>query len=178
MCCAFVFVFKCSVIINNLVYVILCLSVWQQNLAAVLEKEERVGVVNGKEDMVQVPTISSATSTILKNLFMVLDFLYRDNCRSETNQRSRLDQNPKSCECLRWTSTGCRIERVMCVCRFADDYRVALQKSFAWTNQVPPDVPDGQGYFVRPRRQRQNIRVKTEVLTLSFWCLNPAVVRR
>lgn len=49
-----------------------------------LEKEERIGVVNGKEDTVQVPIISSATSTVLKNLFMVLDFLFRDNCRSET----------------------------------------------------------------------------------------------
>ncbi|KAK2847523.1 hypothetical protein Q5P01_010522 [Channa striata] len=112
----------------------------KQKLAAVLEKEERVGLANGKEEMVEVPTISSATSTVLKNLFMVLDFLYRDNCR------------------------------------FADDYRVALQKSYAWTNQVPPDVPDARGFIVRPRhRQRQSIRVKTEVLTLSFWCLNPAV---
>lgn len=115
-------------------------SILKQNLAAVLEKEERVGLVNGKEDMVQVPTISSATSAVLKSLFMVLDFLYRDDCR------------------------------------FSEDYRVALQKSYAWTNQVPPDVPDAQGFIVRSRaRQRQSIRVKTEVLTLSFWCLNPAV---
>lgn len=115
-------------------------SILKQNLAAVLEKEERVGMVNGREDMVQIPTISSVTSTVLKNLFMVLDFLYRDNCR------------------------------------FAEDYRVALQKSYSWTNQVRPDVPDAQGFFVRPRqRQRQSIRVKIEVLTLSFWCLNPAV---
>lgn len=63
-------------------------------------------------------------------------------------------------------------------CRFAEDYKVALQRSYAWTNQVPPDVPDAQGFLVRPRpRHRQNARVKTEVLTLSFWCLNPAVVR-
>uniref|UniRef100_A0A3P8S870 DNA 5'-3' helicase n=1 Tax=Amphiprion percula TaxID=161767 RepID=A0A3P8S870_AMPPE len=115
-------------------------SILKQNLAAVLEKEERTGVVNGRDDMVQVPTISTATSAVLKNLFMVLDFLYRDNCR------------------------------------FAEDYRVALQKSYAWTNQVPPDVPDAQGFFVRPRhRQHQSVRVKAEVLTLSFWCLNPAV---
>ncbi|XP_074536130.1 Fanconi anemia group J protein [Halichoeres trimaculatus] len=115
-------------------------NILKENLAAVLEKEERVGVVNGKEDMVQVPTISSASSSVLKGLFVVLDFLFRDNSR------------------------------------FADDYRVALQRSYAWTNKVPPDVPDAQGYFVRPRqRQRQSVRVKTEVLTLSFWCLNPAV---
>lgn len=75
----------------------------QQNLAAVLEKEERVGLVNGKEDMVPVPTISSATSTVLKSLFMVLDYLYRDNSRSETNQRRQLDQNPKSYRFLRWS---------------------------------------------------------------------------
>ncbi|XP_070762033.1 Fanconi anemia group J protein [Enoplosus armatus] len=115
-------------------------AILKQNLAAVLEKEERVGLVNGKEDMVPVPTISSATSAVLKSLFMVLDFLYRDNSR------------------------------------FAEDYRVALQRSYAWMNQVPPDVPDAQGFFVRPRqRQRQSTRVKAEVLTLSFWCLNPAV---
>ncbi|XP_041651753.1 Fanconi anemia group J protein isoform X2 [Cheilinus undulatus] len=115
-------------------------DILKQNLAAVLEKEERVGLINGKEDMVQVPTISSATSIVLKSLFVVLDFLFRDNCR------------------------------------FADDYRVALQRTYAWTNQVPPDVPDAQGFFVRPRqRQRQSVKVKTEVLTLSFWCLNPAV---
>ncbi|CAJ1065954.1 Fanconi anemia group J protein isoform X2 [Xyrichtys novacula] len=115
-------------------------NILKQHLAAVLEKEERVGVVNGREEMVEVPTISSATSIVLKSLFVVLDFVFRDNCR------------------------------------FADDYRVALQRSFAWKTQVPPDVPDDQGYFVRPRqRQRQSARVKTEVLTLSFWCLNPAV---
>ncbi|KAM9359039.1 Fanconi anemia group J protein [Symphorus nematophorus] len=115
-------------------------SILKQNLVAVLEKEERVGLFNGKEDMVQIPTISSATSTVLKNLFMVLDFLYRNNCK------------------------------------FAEDYRVALQKNYAWTNQAPPDVPDARGFIVRQRqRNRQSFRVKTEVLTLSFWCLNPAV---
>lgn len=114
-------------------------NILKQNLAAVLEKEERAGVVNGREDVVQIPTISPPTATVLKNLFMVLDFLFRDSCR------------------------------------FADDYRVALQKSYAWTNQVPPDVPDAQGFIVRPRGRRQTVRVKTEVLTLSFWCLNPAV---
>ncbi|XP_070685220.1 Fanconi anemia group J protein [Pempheris klunzingeri] len=128
-------------IFHNLGITAATFNILKQNLAAVLEKEERVGLVNGKEDMVQVPVISSATSTILKSLLMVLDNMYKDNCR------------------------------------FAEDYRIALQKSYAWTNQVPPDVPDAQGFIVRPRyRQRQSTRVKTEVLTLSFWCLNPAVV--
>uniref|UniRef100_A0A667WFM7 DNA 5'-3' helicase n=1 Tax=Myripristis murdjan TaxID=586833 RepID=A0A667WFM7_9TELE len=108
------------------------------HLTKVLEKEERVGP--GNEDTVLVPVINSATISVLKSLFMVLDFLYKDNCK------------------------------------FAEDYRVALQQSYAWTNQTQPDVPDAQGFFARPRhRRRQTIRVKTEVLTLSFWCLNPAV---
>lgn len=50
-----------------------------------LEKEERIGLVNGKEDLVQIPTIGSATSTVLKGLFMVLDYLFRDKCRSDTD---------------------------------------------------------------------------------------------
>lgn len=55
---------------------------------AVLEKEERIGVVNGKEDMVQVPTISSATSTVLKGLFMVLDYLFKDKSRLDIRNLS------------------------------------------------------------------------------------------
>ncbi|XP_048016397.1 Fanconi anemia group J protein isoform X4 [Megalobrama amblycephala] len=112
-------------------------SLLQKNLAAVLEKEERIGVVNGREDTVQVPTISSNTQSMLKSLFMVLEFLFRQNCR------------------------------------FADDYRVALQQSYMWTTQQDP--PDAHGFFARPQRRRQSTRTKTLVHTLSFWCLNPAV---
>lgn len=116
--------------------------------------------------MVEVPTISSPTSAMLKNLFMVLDFLFRDSCTWASAKSGEMplcvEQN---CSSL-----------VLCVCRFAEDYRVALQKSYAWTNQVPPDIPDAQGFVVRPRSRRQTVRIKTEVLTLSFWCLNPAVV--
>ncbi|KAJ8358971.1 hypothetical protein SKAU_G00154960 [Synaphobranchus kaupii] len=109
----------------------------QKNLAAVLEKEERVGVVNGREDTVQIPTITSQTQAILKSLFMVLDFLFRQNCK------------------------------------FAEDYRVALQQTYAWTTL--PDLPDARGFFGRPQRRRQSNRTKTLVHKLSFWCLNPAV---
>ncbi|XP_066551926.1 Fanconi anemia group J protein [Amia ocellicauda] len=108
----------------------------QKHLAAVLEKEEKVSQVRGREETVQVPVVSSNTQSVLRGLFMVLDFLFRYQCR------------------------------------FADDYRVALQQSYAWTNQ--PDLPDAQGFFARPRR-RQSARRKTLVHTLSFWCLNPAV---
>ena len=40
-----------------------------------------MGVVNGKEDTVEVPTISSVSSSVLKSLFMVLDYLYRGNSK-------------------------------------------------------------------------------------------------
>ncbi|XP_059930158.1 Fanconi anemia group J protein isoform X1 [Gadus macrocephalus] len=112
----------------------------QKNLAAVLDKEERVGLVNGREETVTVPTISAVLISVLKSLFMVLDYLFREHSR------------------------------------FAEDYRVVLQESFTWTNQVEPDVPDNHGFFARPRaRRRQSARVKAAVLTLNFWCLNPAV---
>lgn len=136
-----------------------------------MEKEEHVVSVGGKEDTMCFPTISSPTSTVLKNLFMVLDFLYMENSRSETKMNF-------------WkffvslVSQIAVLSGVICVFRFADDYRIALQRTYTWTNQVPPDATDAQGFFVRPRpRHRQNVKLKKEVLTLSFWCLNPAVVR-
>ena len=54
----------------------------QKNLAAVLEKEERVGMVNGREETVTLPTISAVVSSVLKSLFMVLDYLFREHSRS------------------------------------------------------------------------------------------------
>lgn len=64
-----------------------------------LEKEESAGFFNGKENMVQIPTINTATSTVLKSLFMVLDFLFRDNCRSETMLKNLIVPN-SSCTVL------------------------------------------------------------------------------
>lgn len=46
----------------------------------VLEKEDH----SGKEAALQLPTISSAASSVLKGLFMVLDFLFRHDCRLGT----------------------------------------------------------------------------------------------
>lgn len=37
----------------------------------------------------QIPTINTATATVLKSLFMVLDFLFRDNCRSEVTPKKQ-----------------------------------------------------------------------------------------
>ncbi|XP_077422808.1 Fanconi anemia group J protein isoform X3 [Vanacampus margaritifer] len=104
----------------------------KQSMAAVLEKEEIMGF---KDDMMQVPTISSSSSSILKGLLMVLDFLYRDNCR------------------------------------YSEDYRVALQKTYSWMSKAMPNMSAVQ----QGHRQRQRVRVKTGSLLLSFWCLNPAV---
>ncbi|XP_057694696.1 Fanconi anemia group J protein isoform X1 [Corythoichthys intestinalis] len=109
----------------------------KEHMAAVLEKEEVVEFLNGKEEMMPVTTISSSTSSTLKGLFMVLDFLYRDNCR------------------------------------YSEDYRVALQKTYSGMSKAPPRRrSDVQGFMAQPG---QRFRAKTGSLTLSFWCLNPAV---
>ncbi|KFV17727.1 Fanconi anemia group J protein, partial [Tauraco erythrolophus] len=58
--------------------------------------------------------------------------------------------------------------------RYADDYRVALQQTYAWMNENESDVSDASAFFTRPKRKR-NLRQKTVVHMLNFWCLNPAV---
>ncbi|XP_062815319.1 Fanconi anemia group J protein isoform X1 [Anolis carolinensis] len=108
----------------------------QRHLAAVLEKEEKVPLFHGGEEVVSVPVISPPTQIVLKGLFMVLQFLFRENHR------------------------------------FADDYRVALQQTYAWTNETPADAPDAKGFFARPKRRSRH---KVAVHNLNFWCLNPAV---
>ncbi|XP_026538513.1 Fanconi anemia group J protein [Notechis scutatus] len=56
--------------------------------------------------------------------------------------------------------------------RFADDYRIALQQTFTWMNENPPDTQDKNGFLVCYRKK---MRHKTAVNSLNFWCLNPAV---
>ncbi|XP_037227472.1 Fanconi anemia group J protein isoform X4 [Falco rusticolus] len=58
--------------------------------------------------------------------------------------------------------------------RYADDYRVALQQTYAWMEENQLDVSDTGAFFARPKRKR-SLRQKTEVHMLNFWCLNPAV---
>nr|XP_049581619.1 Fanconi anemia group J protein isoform X5 [Syngnathus scovelli] len=112
----------------------------KQNMAAVLEKEEIIGFINGKDNRMQVPTISSSSSSILKGLFMVLDFLYRDNCR------------------------------------YSEDYRVVLQKTYSWIRKDMSNMSDAQGFMAQQgQTQHPRVRGKTGSLSLSFWCLNPAV---
>ncbi|KAG8451681.1 hypothetical protein GDO86_003752 [Hymenochirus boettgeri] len=106
------------------------------NLAAVVEKEEKITMFHGKENVVKIPTLSPQTQIVLKGLFLVLDYLFTQNSR------------------------------------FAEDYRIALQQSYTWTNR--PDVPDENGFFARPKNRR-SVRQKIMTYTLNFWCLNPAV---
>ncbi|EMP37725.1 Fanconi anemia group J protein like protein [Chelonia mydas] len=110
----------------------------QKHFAAVLEKEEKVSNLHGGDELIEVPIVSPATQIMLKGLFMVLLYLFKDNNR------------------------------------FADDYRVALQQTYVWTNEKQLDIPDKNAFFAQPKHQRSS-RQKTAVHTLNFWCLNPAV---
>ncbi|XP_063002857.1 Fanconi anemia group J protein [Elgaria multicarinata webbii] len=108
----------------------------QKHFAAVLEKEEKITLFHGREEPITIPVISPSTQIVLKGLFMVLQYLFKENHR------------------------------------FADDYRVALQQTYVWTNENPVDTPDKNGFFARPKRRSRH---KMAVHTLNFWCLNPAV---
>uniref|UniRef100_A0A674KC95 DNA 5'-3' helicase n=1 Tax=Terrapene triunguis TaxID=2587831 RepID=A0A674KC95_9SAUR len=110
----------------------------QKHFAAVLEKEEKVSNLHEGDELIEVPIVSPATQIVLKGLFMVLLYLFKDNNR------------------------------------FADDYRVALQQTYVWTNEKQLDIPDKNAFFVQPKHQRSS-QQKTAVHTLNFWCLNPAV---
>ncbi|XP_073171520.1 Fanconi anemia group J protein [Lepidochelys kempii] len=110
----------------------------QKHFAAVLEKEEKVSNLHGGDELIEVPIVSPATQIMLKGLFMVLLYLFKDNNR------------------------------------FADDYRVALQQTYVWTNEKQLDIPDKNAFFAQPKHQRSS-QQKIAVHTLNFWCLNPAV---
>ncbi|XP_068066769.1 Fanconi anemia group J protein isoform X4 [Anomalospiza imberbis] len=58
--------------------------------------------------------------------------------------------------------------------RFADDYRVALQQTYAWMAEDQRDDADTSSFFTR-RKHKKSSRQKTLVYMLNFWCLNPAV---
>ncbi|ELK01741.1 Fanconi anemia group J protein [Pteropus alecto] len=91
----------------------------QGHFSAVLQKEEKISSIHGKEEAREVPIISASTQIMLKGLFMVLDYLFRQNGRfaddykvaiqqtySWINQTDALDKNgflvlPKNKKCLR-----------------------------------------------------------------------------
>nr|XP_012300983.1 Fanconi anemia group J protein isoform X4 [Aotus nancymaae] len=108
----------------------------QGHFSAVLQKEEKISPIYGKEEAREVPIISASTQIMLKGLFMVLDYLFRQNSR------------------------------------FADDYKIAIQQTYSWTNQI--DISDKNGWLVLPKNKKRS-RQKTAVHVLNFWCLNPAV---
>nr|XP_056721009.1 Fanconi anemia group J protein [Euleptes europaea] len=56
--------------------------------------------------------------------------------------------------------------------RYADDYRVALQQTYAWRNENTVDPEDANSFFAVAKRKSRH---KTAEKMLSFWCLNPAV---
>lgn len=108
----------------------------QGHFSAVLQKEEKISPIYGKEEAREVPIISASTQIMLKGLFMVLDYLFRQNSR------------------------------------FADDYKIAIQQTYSWTNQI--DISDKNGLLIIPKNKKHS-RQKTAVRVLNFWCLNPAV---
>ncbi|KAJ7427201.1 hypothetical protein BTVI_01785 [Pitangus sulphuratus] len=63
----------------------------QKHLLTVLEKEEKVSV-HGREELVEVPVVSSATQVVLKGLFMVLLCLFKENSRFADDYRVALQQ--------------------------------------------------------------------------------------
>lgn len=65
------------------------------------------------------------------------------------------------------------LNTILFSCRFADDYKVAIQQTYSWINQT--DSSDKNEFFAQAK-SRKRVRQKTAVRMLNFWCLNPAVV--
>ncbi|XP_037019650.2 Fanconi anemia group J protein [Artibeus jamaicensis] len=64
----------------------------QGHLSAVLQKEEKVSSIFGKEEAIEVPIISASTQVMLKGLFMVLDYLFRQNSRFADDYKVAIQQ--------------------------------------------------------------------------------------
>ncbi|XP_016059147.1 PREDICTED: Fanconi anemia group J protein isoform X2 [Miniopterus natalensis] len=64
----------------------------QGHFSAVLQKEEKVFSIHGKEEAREVPIISASTQIMLKGLFMVLDYLFRQNSRFADDYKVALQQ--------------------------------------------------------------------------------------
>ncbi|XP_054250330.1 Fanconi anemia group J protein [Indicator indicator] len=63
----------------------------QKHLTTVLQKEEKVSVF-GKEELIEIPVVSSATQIVLKGLFMVFFCLFKDKSRYADDYRVALQQ--------------------------------------------------------------------------------------
>lgn len=64
----------------------------QGHLFAILQKEEKVSSIHGKEEAVEIPIISASTRVMLKGLFMVLDYLFRQNSRFADDYKVAIQQ--------------------------------------------------------------------------------------
>ncbi|XP_004685076.1 PREDICTED: Fanconi anemia group J protein [Condylura cristata] len=64
----------------------------QGHLAAVLQKEEKVLPIHGRGESREVPIISASTQIMLKGLFMVLDYLFRQNSRFADDYKIAIQQ--------------------------------------------------------------------------------------
>ncbi|XP_005986876.1 Fanconi anemia group J protein isoform X2 [Latimeria chalumnae] len=67
-------------------------SILKRHLAIVTEKEEKTTMLSGREEVLQIPTISSPSQIVLKGLFMVMEFLFRDDSRFANDYRVALQQ--------------------------------------------------------------------------------------
>ncbi|XP_072635806.1 Fanconi anemia group J protein isoform X3 [Canis lupus baileyi] len=64
----------------------------QGHFSAVLQKEEKVLPIHGKEETREVPIISASTQIMLKGLFMVFDYLFRQNSRFADDYKVAIQQ--------------------------------------------------------------------------------------
>ncbi|XP_069337183.1 Fanconi anemia group J protein [Eulemur rufifrons] len=64
----------------------------QGHFSAVLQKEEKISPIHGKEEAREVPIISASTQIMLKGLFMVLDYLFRQNSRFADDYKIAIQQ--------------------------------------------------------------------------------------
>lgn len=64
----------------------------QGHFSAILQREEKVSSIHGKEEAREVPIISASTQIMLKGLFMVLDYLFRQNSRFADDYKVAIQQ--------------------------------------------------------------------------------------
>lgn len=64
----------------------------QGHFSAVLQKEEKVSSIHGKEETIEVPIISASTQIMLRGLFMVLDYLFRQENRFADDYKVAIQQ--------------------------------------------------------------------------------------
>ncbi|KAG8520180.1 Fanconi anemia group J protein, partial [Galemys pyrenaicus] len=67
-------------------------SILQGHLSAVLQKEEKPLPIHGGNESREVPIISASTQIMLKGLFMVLDYLFRQNSRFADDYKIAIQQ--------------------------------------------------------------------------------------